>query len=284
MVAHRTVYRICQWIAGIALGVCFVVALLFGGYAVLVLLAFFFGTVTFETRTATTEVDGYTLETEVTLNDKTVTIRKDGSVLARERYLGEQRTVYVYREGGELFVAENRCEGIVVDTATGKVRSMAWSEGPKGYFRDTFGRFAFLRINGESEYRWVARAEYPDWWNKDEPPDGPLISPSDFTAEALVAQLNANKHLPTRGNNLRVVGTAIAATEPDYGRVPSWIALPSRPSWFGFPGPVVVCMPEWSQRSAFRTIPLGSRVTVVGQLQNRADDGTVWLQSCTLVK
>ncbi len=284
MAAHRTVYRICLWICGIAMGLCCVAALLFVGYMVLVVLAFFFGTVTFETRSATTEVDGYTLETEVTLDDKTVTVRKDGLVLARERYLREQRTVYVYREGGELFVAENRCEGIVVDTATGKVRSMAFAEGPKGYFRDTFGRFAFLDANGESEYRWVARADYPEWWNKDEPPDGPLVSPTDFTAEALVAQLNANKHRPTPGNNLRVVGTVVAATEPGYGRVASWIALASRPSWFGFPGPVVVCMPEWSQRAAFRTIPLGGRVTVVGTLQNRAGDGTVWLEACTLVK
>ena len=282
--AQPTVYRIRKLIIGLATVSGCAATLLVGGYMILATLALFFGTVTFETRNATTEVDGYTLEAEVTLNDKTVTVRKDGAVLAREKYLGRKRTVYVYREGGELFMADNRCEGLGIDTATGKVRSLVWAEGPKGYFRDTFGQFAFLSTNGKNQYRWVARAEYPAWWDKDEPPDGPLLSPSDFTAEALVTQLNANKHLPTRGNNLRVIGTAVPATQPDYGRVPSWIALASSPSWFGFPGPIVICVPEWIQRAAFRAIPLGRPVTVVGEMQGRADDGTVWLQGCTLAK
>ena len=157
-------------------------------------------------------------------------------------------------------------------------------EVPDDWSDAAFGRFAFLHRDGKTKYQWVPKEEYPAHWHvKGTKPEAALIPQSKWTAEALTGQAAKNPHDPTRGANLEVVGVTVAPTDPTYGPKPAFVELAGHSTPGADQRPTVVCMPYWSHRGAFRNIPVGHRVRVVGQVAELKAGLLTHLAYCTAI-
>ena len=145
-----------------------------------------------------------------------------------------------------------------------------------------FGRFAFLHLDGDTRYRWVPKKEYPAHWNAETPKSEAALFPqSKWTAADLTAQAAKNPHDPSRGAHLEVVGVTVVPTDPAYGPRPAFVELAGHAAPGADRPPTVVCTPHWSQRGAFRNIPVGHRVLVMGEVTELSSHGRTYLAYCT---
>ena len=242
---------------------------------------------------ASTEVDGYLVEVELVSthpmlseHDIFVTVRKGETILAKRTYCdtGGRASIYLLREGDEVFAVSAYREGIVLNPSTGTIRDLDNSDVPDDWGEAAFGRFAFLHRNGETKYQWVPKEEYPEHWNvKGSSPEPVHLPDEKMTADALTSRAVQNRHSPSRGIYVEIVGVTVAPTDPTYGPTPARLQLAGHLIVGADQPPMVVCVPYWSKRAAFRSIPVGHRVRVVGMVENLQDDGRATLVKCTAI-
>ena len=73
----------------------------------------------------------------------------------------------------------------------------------------------------------------------------------------------------------------VVPTDPAYGPRPAFVELAGHAAPGADRPPTVVCTPHWSQRGAFRNIPVGHRVLVMGEVTELSSHGRTYLAYCT---